>query len=277
MALRACDYHVHSTNSGDCFSAMPDVCEAAVRAGLSELAFTEHVDFEFSDPNYGTFDYGRYMKDIAVCRSAYEGRLRIWAGVEVDYQVSHRHEIEDFLGRRTFDYVLGAVHYVDGVILSMPSDYFSRRTEEDAYGSYFDLVRTVISTGLFDAIAHLDICKRYGCLHYGAFDPEKYMGNLETVLLAAIANDVVLEINTSGLRQSPLEPFPGDGVLKAYSRLGGRFVVVGSDAHTPGDVGTGVAGAYESAAGAGLEVIRLGSGFPRRHAGCGGDTDQRIA
>ena len=43
------DYHVHSENSGDSSVSMPSVCAAALDAGLAEICFTEHIDFEPTD------------------------------------------------------------------------------------------------------------------------------------------------------------------------------------------------------------------------------------
>ena len=39
------DYHLHSDISPDCKTPMEESCEAAIQKGLTELAFTEHMEF----------------------------------------------------------------------------------------------------------------------------------------------------------------------------------------------------------------------------------------
>ena len=42
------DYHVHTEFSVDCATPMRDSCLAAIDAGITEIAFTDHVDFQTS-------------------------------------------------------------------------------------------------------------------------------------------------------------------------------------------------------------------------------------
>jgi histidinol-phosphatase (PHP family) len=83
---------------------------------------------------------------------------------------------------------------------------------------------------------------------------------LSEILGDVIRQGLALEINTSGLRQAVREPYPGVELLGMYARLGGKSVIVGSDAHRVSDLGAGLSEAREMAAQAGLEVISL----PRR-------------
>ena len=49
------DYHVHSTFSVDCAIPMENSCRAAVAAGVTEIAITDHVDHVPADPGYGYY------------------------------------------------------------------------------------------------------------------------------------------------------------------------------------------------------------------------------
>jgi histidinol-phosphatase (PHP family) len=118
------------------------MCRRAIDLGMSEIAFTEHVDFEPTDPTYGGFDHSRYMGDIAEARQEFGDRLIIHAGVECDYQDRYRRELEAFLSDKDFDYVLGGAHYADGLLLETHHEtYFPKKTEREAYTAYFDTVR----------------------------------------------------------------------------------------------------------------------------------------
>ena len=41
------DYHMHTHNSGDSEAPMKNMIESAIKCGLSEICFTEHMDLDF--------------------------------------------------------------------------------------------------------------------------------------------------------------------------------------------------------------------------------------
>ena len=59
------DYHVHSIHSGDSPARVREMCLRAVEIGISEICFTEHLDFTPTDISYGSFVYNDWIKDIA--------------------------------------------------------------------------------------------------------------------------------------------------------------------------------------------------------------------
>jgi histidinol-phosphatase (PHP family) len=118
--------------------------------------------------------------------------------------------------------------------------YFGAKSEREAYTAYFEMALATVESGLFDSFAHFDLCKRYGVLYNGKFKPERYRAEIEQVLKAVIEQDMVIEINTSGLRQAPGESYPAYETLKMYAELGGRAVTIGSDSHTTEQLGYGL-------------------------------------
>ncbi len=178
----------------------------------------------------------------------------------MDFAGRHRSQIGDFLAGKEFDYVLGASHYVDGVILEDHEVYFPGKTAEEAYAPFFDNTLETVETGWFDTIAHLDLCKRYGVHYLGPFDWEPFRDRIERILRGVIERDMAVEINTSGLRQLPGETYPCRGILEFYYALGGRAITVGSDAHYVGDVGRGIPRALEMARDIGFEHVRVFKG-----------------
>ena len=261
------DYHVHSDCSGDSSAPMLDLCRAAIDRGITSVCFTEHIDFEPTDSCYGAFDYARYISRIHEAKEAFAGALDIRCGVEVDFQGKFRSHIEGFLDGKDFDFVLGAAHYVDGVILEDHRRYFPGKTPLEAYAPYFDNTLAAVETGWFDGIAHLDLCKRYGVRYFGPFDWSPHRERIERILRAVIERGMALEINTSGLRQSPRDLYPCRGILDLYFSLGGRSITVGSDAHRVADVGVGIAEALEIARGIGFEDVAT---YSRRGRGVAG-------
>ncbi|HOK54393.1 MAG TPA: histidinol-phosphatase [Armatimonadota bacterium] len=246
------DYHVHSIHSGDSPARVREMCLRAVEIGISEICFTEHLDFTPTDISYGSFVYNDWIKDIASAREEFSDRLTIRMGVEVDFQQKYIPQIEDFVSSREFDYVLASAHYVNGVLLENHKDYFPGKNTRDAYAPYFEVALGAAEAGIFDALAHLDLCKRYGVLYFGCFGSEDFQSEIEAVIRAVIKSNMALEINTSGLRQAPGETYPCQNVINRYVELGGRLITIGSDAHTPEQLGYGLIDAQSILAQAGI-------------------------
>lgn len=249
------DYHIHSTHSGDSVADMASVCEIAIERSLSEIAFTEHIDFEPTDLCYGSFNYELYKQEIDKARNKYGDKLIIRMGVEVDFQSKYSSQIRDFLDGKDFDYVVGSAHYVSGIILEDHDRYFPGKSEEEAYIPYFEIVQSAAETGWFDTIAHLDLCKRYGVRYYSPFDFMRYQEQIKSILKVVIANNMTLEVNTSGLRQSPQDTYPCREILEQYYLLGGKHIIVGSDAHRVDDVGKDINQAIDLLKSVGFSTI----------------------
>ncbi len=241
------DYHHHSECSVDSTTLMADVCRAAIARGVTEVAFTEHMDFIPEERNTGYFDYDRYMREIDRARAEFAGRVAVLAGVEIDYCPDLEDEIARWLTGKEFDFVVGSVHYVRGEgNISEPRalDFFRGRTVEEAYSVYFDLVLRSARTGLWDSLGHIDLIKRYGVDHYGPFSPELFQPQIDAILRTVIETGMALEINTSGRWQSPEDFYPTRDIIARYRGLGGSRLTVGSDSHSDSHVGLGIADAY---------------------------------
>ncbi len=232
------DYHVHTTQSADCSTPIAASCEAAIRAGVTEIAFTDHIEHEPADMSYGFFDYTTYLRDLESARDRYGDRLVILAGAEVDFNTGIASEVEDFLGRTTFDFVIGSVHYGEAGEIIFP-DYFDQRTIDDMMKPYFEQIQAAAESGWFDTIGHIDLPKRYRPLDHAAYDPLALGADLDHALTAIIEAGMSFEINTSGLRQPPKTSMPGPRIVGRYVELGGSLITMGSDSHVPETIGAG--------------------------------------
>ena len=67
--------------------------------------------------------------------------------------------------------------------------------------------------------------------------------------------DRIIEINTSSLRKGHGETMPGKDLLQIYVDCGGRYVIIGSDAHVEQDVGADYEAAKSLAEGLGLRQV----------------------
>ncbi|HDS09622.1 MAG TPA: histidinol-phosphatase HisJ family protein [Firmicutes bacterium] len=231
------DYHLHSSYSIDSNSALIEFCDEAIKAGAIELGFSEHIDFDPTDPGYRFYNDLQYGQEMNILKSFYHPRLKLKKGVEVTYQPQFLDLIKKTLSLINVDFVIGSIHFVDdwNISSSDPEETgrFSSIDMKTAYEKFFVKLNELVQTGLFDIIGHFDIIARYGHKYYGDYNPEDFIGIIREILREIIKSGQILEINTSGLRNSPKHTYPHFRIVKEYAELGGNTVVFGSDAHSP--------------------------------------------
>ncbi|MGQ9680980.1 MAG: histidinol-phosphatase HisJ family protein [Anaerolineae bacterium] len=240
MTSHLYDDHLHSVHSCDATAPVPVLCAAARAKGLAGLTVTDHLDTDPRDSGYCFYNYDALARACSEARDAGPGSdLCILLGAEVDYQTPFHQRAADFLRACPLDLALGGAHY--GQREYIDEAYFSRRAIRAAYDAYLGTVEDIVASGLFDALAHLDVAKRYGIRARAAFVVDEHWPRLERILLGVIQQGMALEVNASGYRQAPGEPYPGEAILRRYYELGGRRLTFGSDAHRPESVGAGIA------------------------------------
>jgi len=259
--MKLIDHHVHSTCSVDGASSIADYARRAASLGLAEVGFCEHVDLDPRDRGYDYLDPARYDQEIAAARAMLLG-VQLRQGVEITYQACLEGTLRTWLAAHAWDYVVASVHlvdYADGwAYISEPDvveAYFAAHSQRQAYEPYFQELLRAARSGLGDVLGHLDLVKRHGAARYGPFAPAAFEGEIRAVLRAAIERGMGLEINTSGLRQPPGEPYPTLTVLRWYREWGGEILTIGSDAHQADNLGAGVMEALSLAREAGFQAI----------------------
>ena len=85
------------------------------------------------------------------------------------------------------------------------------------------------------------------------FTPHKE--KLEKLFSLAIKNDVAIELNTSTLCKGLGFTMPSREIMQMYYDLGGRLVTVGSDAHTPQNIGREIADGMEMLKAIGFDSV----------------------
>jgi histidinol-phosphatase (PHP family) len=260
------DAHLHTVRSPDADAMLEAYCTLAAERGISELAITDHVDFDPSMPAYGFASFADRERDVREAAARWADRgLAIRFGVEVTYERRSEDEIRGWLARHPHDYVIGSVH----ISASSPykassvAGFVADRSLPDIVGPYFDEVIGAARSGLFDTIGHLDFVKRYLVPHVLPADlaaaPELY----EPVLRALVESGTSLEVNVSGLRQLPRETYPAAPIVARYRDLGGRHVTIGSDAHRTEWFAYGLGEAYRLVTAAGYDTLAFRRGDRR--------------
>ncbi len=235
------DYHVHTTFSVDCNTPIDDSCKSAIANGITEIAFTDHVDQQPADMGYGFYRPNEYLAEIDRVRDLYGKHLTILAGIEVDYHDDTRPVVEAFMtewGSR-YDFVIGSVHYGTGGEIIFP-EFFAGKHHDDVFMPYFDQIERAVRTGWFDTIGHLDIPKRYMPGDNREYNPLRYRERLMELFKVFIETGTAFEINTSGIRQRPKTSMPGPSIARWYAEAGGTRITTGTDSHAAQTVGAGI-------------------------------------
>ena len=228
------DYHVHSNFSGDSDMSMEAACEQAILLGLKEIAFTDHVDYDY--PTFDTafmIDYDQYMIEFSKTKEKYKDRLKVVLGVELGIQPHVHEESKALLQKYDFDFVIASTHCVDRLELHV-GEFCHNKTREQAYIRYLeDVLHTITTFDNFNVYGHIDLIRRYGGYQDNCFHPGEFSDLLDQIMLTLIKKEKGLELNMSGYRYNLNSSMPPLHILKRFKELGGEMVTIGSDAHTP--------------------------------------------
>lgn len=232
------DCHVHTARCGHGEGEAADYVLAARGAGIEVITFTEHLPLpqaldpvrEYSMPPCDLAGYLDEVRSLAAASAA--GSPLVLAGVEADWLEHDMDHVRGLLAAHEFDLVLGSVHFVDGWAFDDPNliEQWDTADVDATWRRYFEHVVVAARTGLFDAMAHPDLVKKFG--YRPSFDTaELYDWVAEEFANAGVA----IELSTAGLRKPAAEPYPGPDLLAACARAGVR-ATLGSDAHRPSEV-----------------------------------------
>jgi histidinol-phosphatase (PHP family) len=263
------DYHVHTIFSEDGRSSPEECLAAAVARGLGGVILTEHLEFIPSpddlEPAYipgRVLAAAAYVQTGTALRAAWRDRLSVGLGVELGLEPHNLTACGPYLRESGLhlhlDYVLGSLHSILGTLVQL-SEYTDPLGPRAAAKLYFERLRAGIRRAVelraCDAIGHLDLVKRSPT--FGGFRLADHRADVEDILRIIIAAGVGLEVNTSGWRQPPGEPYPGLETLKLYRKLGGEIVTIGSDSHSSQTVGMGAERALQLIRAAGFTHVTL--------------------
>ena len=258
------DSHVHTDLSPDSDVPIDLYCADAVRRGIAEIAITDHVDFDPRDPSYRFTDFATRERVVREAAERWADRgVAVRFGVELTYGRRYEADIRDHLTRHRYDFTIGSVHdWPDSPYRDRSSfrGWVTGRAVGDIVEPYFDEVIGAARSGLFDAIGHLDVVKRYIHADVAVTDLDAAPELYEPVLRALVESGSALEINTSGLRQEVGETYPSPAIVALYRELGGRRVTVGSDAHRIRHFAFGLDQGYRIARAAGFRRLAFRRG-----------------
>ncbi len=229
------DYHMHSRVSFDGHDRGLDMALAAKAAGLKEICFTDHIDY---DP-LGT------MPDLAFDTAAYNAEydrlevpgLKIRRGMEFGMTRQNRPQFQKDLQRREFDFVLGSIHFVDDLDVYFQEFWEGKTVFQAESRCLEETLACVQLHEEFDVLAHLTYISKTTANPTHRLVPfAQHRELIDEILRTLAAKGKGLEINTSGVDKCG-GYLPTADYVRRFRELGGEIVTIGSDAHRCNRVG----------------------------------------
>ena len=259
------DYHVHSHFSKDAGAAanMESMIKRAIKLGLRELVFTDHRDYTpiglFLDMST---DIDACIAEFMRLREIYSKDIRLLLGIEIGITPAQGQEIEIFLAKYPFDFVIGSSHDPPAGVGYYYPAYFKDKPKYRAFHGFFEhTLGNIRSTDGFDVFGHLDYIFRYSSI-YNAYPDSSlnyhdYSDIIDEILRELISRGKGIELNTSGYKYGLDTVHPQPEILKRYRELGGEIITIGSDAHAPKEIGNGFDRAEAILRGCGFKAYTL--------------------
>ncbi len=228
----------------DSTEEMEQQCLAAIERGITEIAFTEHVDHDICDAeSTAHYNFEAYSEEIRRNRERFGDRLNILLAAEVDWNETIRDEVAKFLDNHEFDFIIGSVH-------NIRHKYVGFSTLEELggprkmYDDYLDQVAMLVETGFPNVIGHIDLPRRYHLVSMDEVDADYFEQRLREIFRVAAKQGVGFEINTSGIRKPVGVSHPETNVIGWFLEEGGDVLTIGSDSHRAADTGHSIPETY---------------------------------
>lgn len=241
------DTHVHTTFSADARTKLEEVIEKSQKEGFG-VVITDHYEMGTGKEKEFQFEPQEYFEKLAPWRGK---GLQI--GVELDLIFEAKDKITSFIKDHDFDFILGAIHAVDGKDVFAES-YFTGLAKKEAYYKYLLYVRECLKAfPQINSLAHYDFISRYAPYEDRELLYSDFPDLFDDIFRLLAEGEKALEINLKGLSGEFLKRY--EVILKRFRELGGKYVTIGSDAHRINGIGVNLQTGFELATYCSLEPV----------------------
>ncbi len=233
------NFHTHTRLCKHASGWIDDYCQAALAQQVAVLGFSDHTPFpdgRWFGVRTSLEELPEYAAAIRQAKTAYPG-LAVLGGMDCEHVPEYLDFFRDtLLGEFELDYLAGTLHSYQ--YRGKWTALYGRAIPDDQLAAYAVQVAAAINSGLYASIAHPDL---FGVSLRGWSPAAEACSR--TIVEAAVAGQVPLEINAYGLRKKTIAD--GDGCRHQYplrrfweiaAEYGRLLVVANSDAHAPEDV-----------------------------------------
>lgn len=260
------DYHIHTYYSDDSTYPMEQVVKDAISKGITDLCFTDHVDYgikedtdklsperrqelklKIQNPNVPQYnvDYPAYVAEYQDLKEKYADKINLKLGMEFGLQINTIPQYQKLFNSYPFDFIIMSCHQVENK--EFWTQEFQQGRSQDEYNQryYDEILEQVKNYHDYSVLGHLDLIARYD--KAGIYPFAKIQDKIAEILKIVIADGKGIELNTSSVRykihnaQGEQELTPSREILALYKELGGRIITTGSDSHKPEHLGAYIA------------------------------------
>lgn len=229
------DLHNHTILCNHATGSVDEYIQKAIELGIDQYGFSDHAPMNY-DPKYRMDISQRqiYENWVLDAKEKYKDKIKILLAYEVDYLDGYL--LDEILNAKV-DYLIGSVHFLKNKSDMWGFDnpefigIYQSKDIDTIWIEYFDAIKSMAKTGLFDIVGHLDLIKVF------KFLPKKDVRLIaKDALLEIKKSNMILEINPAGLRKPINETYPSKLLLEQAYELGIN-ITFGSDAHGVDQVG----------------------------------------
>lgn len=227
-------YHTHSTYS-DGKSTLEEMVLAAIEQGCEEIGFSDHAPMIFRcDWSAKAKKIESYKKEVNELKKKYEGKIKIFLGIEQDYFSTPA---------EGYDYIIGSVHFVykDGEYIPVDisaeevKGYIDRLYGGDVYGyceDYFKLVKDIYNKTNCQIIGHFDLVTKFNeRMPLIDINHPRYVKAVDDALETLLNTNAIFEVNTGAIsRGYRTTPYPDERTMEIIAKNAKDFVIT-SDTH----------------------------------------------
>lgn len=219
------NYHTHTTRCGHATGTEREYIERAIACGIRYMGFSDHAPFIFPDGYESSYrvpsaQAAEYVETLTALREAYQDRLDLKIGFEMEYYPSHFEKMLQNVRQLGAEYLILGQHFVGEEHPSGIGSYRLNTSVEDLK-EYTDCVVKAIQSGAFTYVAHPDVFSFAG-------DEAVYKNEARRLCEASKACGIPLELNFLGIREGRRYP------NAAFWQVAGEVqcpVTFGFDAH----------------------------------------------
>ncbi|MFX1408932.1 MAG: histidinol-phosphatase HisJ [Promethearchaeota archaeon] len=244
------DWHCHSELCHHAVGSIEDYIKKAIELNLNTIGICDHFPFEFLKnieriPYEGySMTLGEiesYLSNTELLREKYKKNLNVRLAFEIDFFENQESLLNVHLNKykSRLDYILGSIHILNfndgrgawGFDDSRFRKEFNYYGSDNVYLRYYRTVQKMLNSNEFDfdIMAHFDLPKKFNDI---PSNKEIIYNEVMKALELIRKRNVIIEINTSGLRKDAQEQYPSREIMQSMYNLD-ISIILGSDAHDP--------------------------------------------
>lgn len=256
------DLHCHTHFSYDAAkdSSADALCRRAIELGITDLCITDHCDMDSATGGLlYPYDEDAAWGEALEAKDRYRDRLNLMLGIELGNAHHAPKKAAEVLARHPYEFVIGSLHNLRGMLDFWDFEFrpMPQKEIESFFGRMLGETRELIAVPGLTTLGHLTYMLRYVALAGRTFDMQPWFDRIEPLFRDVVARGLALEINVSTLWKGLGFSMPSLELLRLYRDCGGRVVTIGSDAHSPADLGRSIDEGLSILRAVGLTKIRV--------------------